>query len=84
MGVLLDGGFVAPINHRALSHGTRPDLGVVHIQPLAPERKLTEIKGFSARLEVLTRSLGLILVTNNMRELQHVPGLRVEDWVNHT
>lgn len=27
------------------------------------------------------RSLGLILVTNNLREFERVPGLRVEDWV---
>ena len=26
------------------------------------------------------RSLGLILVTNNMREFRRVPGLRVENW----
>ena len=28
------------------------------------------------------RSLGLILVTNNLREFERVPGLRVEGWVN--
>ena len=28
------------------------------------------------------RSLGLILVTNNVRESERVPGLRVEDWVH--
>ena len=27
------------------------------------------------------RSLGLILVTNNQREFDRVPGLRVENWV---
>ncbi|MEP1894777.1 MAG: tRNA(fMet)-specific endonuclease VapC [Alloalcanivorax venustensis] len=27
------------------------------------------------------RSQGLILVTNNTREFQRVPGLRIEDWV---
>ena len=27
------------------------------------------------------RSLGLILVTNNVREFERVPGLRVENWV---
>ncbi len=79
-----------------------------------PERNLSVIEGFSARLEVLNydqgaathtgqlraelarsgtpigpydqliaghaRSHGLILVTNNRREFDRVPGLRVEDW----
>jgi tRNA(fMet)-specific endonuclease VapC len=27
------------------------------------------------------RSVGLILVTNNLREFERVPGLRVEDWL---
>lgn len=79
-----------------------------------PERNLSVVEGFSARLEVLSydqmaashtgqlraelarhgtpigpydqliaghaRSRGLILVTNNRREFDRVPGLRVEDW----
>ncbi|MFK3964556.1 tRNA(fMet)-specific endonuclease VapC [Ensifer adhaerens] len=79
-----------------------------------PERNLSVIEGFAARLEVLNydqaaashtgqlraelarsgtpigpydqliaghaRSQGLILVTNNRREFDSVPGLRVEDW----
>jgi tRNA(fMet)-specific endonuclease VapC len=79
-----------------------------------PERDLSVIEGFAARLEVLNydqaaashtgqlraelarsgtpigpydqliaghaRSHGLILVTNNRREFDRVPGLRVEDW----
>jgi tRNA(fMet)-specific endonuclease VapC len=28
------------------------------------------------------RSLGLILVTNNVREFQRVPGLRLENWID--
>ncbi|RUJ45759.1 tRNA(fMet)-specific endonuclease VapC [Pseudomonas aeruginosa] len=28
------------------------------------------------------RAQGLILVTNNLREFERVPGLRVEDWVS--
>jgi len=28
------------------------------------------------------RSLGLIVATNNLREFERVPGLRVTDWVN--
>jgi tRNA(fMet)-specific endonuclease VapC len=28
------------------------------------------------------RSLGLILVTNNVREFERVPGLRLENWID--
>lgn len=79
-----------------------------------PEKNLSVVEGFSARLEVLpydefaashtgqlraelarsgtpigpydqliaghARSRGLIMVTNNRREFDRVPGLRVEDW----
>ena len=79
-----------------------------------PERNLTDIEGFAARLEVLpfdslaathfgqlraelakigtpigpydqmiaghARSLGLILVTNNIKEFARVPGLRIDNW----
>ena len=82
----------------------------------SPERNLSNVESFVARLEVLNydpsaaahsgqlraelasagtpigpydlliaghaRSKGLILVTNNRREFDRVPGLRVEDWVN--
>lgn len=78
-------------------------------------QNLTDVEGFTARLDVLkydqdaaahtgqlraerakvgtptgpydhmiaghARSQGLILVTNNLREFNRVPGLRVEDWV---
>ncbi|AIS11310.1 type II toxin-antitoxin system tRNA(fMet)-specific endonuclease VapC [Pseudomonas sp. 22526] len=81
----------------------------------APERNLSVIEGFVARLEVLAydyeaaihsgqlraelaragtpigpydqliaghaRSQGLVLVTNNVREFERVPGLRIEDWL---
>ncbi|MFK8331148.1 tRNA(fMet)-specific endonuclease VapC [Pseudomonas sp. BJa5] len=81
----------------------------------APERNLSVVESFAARLEVLdydrraaahsgqlraelaragtpvgpydqmiaghARSLGLVVVTNNLREFQRVPGLRVEDWL---
>lgn len=77
---------------------------------VAPERNLSVIEGFAARLEVLSatshtdqlraelarsgtpigpyvqliaghvRSMELILVTNNRREFDRIPGLRVEDW----
>ncbi len=80
----------------------------------SPEKNLSVVEGFAARLEVLSydelaashtgqfraelarsgapigtydqpiaghaRSRGLIVVTNNRREFDRVPGLRVEDW----
>ena len=82
----------------------------------SPEKNLSVVEGFVARLEVLpydglaashtgqlraelarsgtpispydqliaghARSRGLIIVTNNRREFDRVPGLRVEDWVS--
>lgn len=80
-----------------------------------PEKNLSRVESFVARLQVLdyddaaaihsgqlhaelvrqgkqigpydqliaghARSLGLTLITNNLREFERVPGLRVEDWV---
>lgn len=80
----------------------------------SPEKNLSVVEGFAARLEVLAydemaashtgqlraelaragmpigpydqmiaghaRARGLIVVTNNRREFDRVPGLRVEDW----
>ncbi|AWY42286.1 tRNA(fMet)-specific endonuclease VapC [Pseudomonas putida] len=82
----------------------------------APEKNLSIVEGFAARLEILpfdneaaahtgmirselarsgkpigpydyliaghARSRGLIVVTNNVREFERVPGIRVEDWVD--
>ena len=36
---------------------------------------------YDAMLAGHARSHGLILVTNNTREFERVPGLRIEDWV---
>jgi tRNA(fMet)-specific endonuclease VapC len=82
----------------------------------SPEKNLTVVEGFAARVAVLdydalaaehtgqlraelakagkpigpydqmiaahARSQGLIIVTNNVREFERVPGLRIEDWAN--
>lgn len=35
---------------------------------------------YDAQIAGHARSLGLIVVTNNTREFQRIPGLRIEDW----
>ncbi|WP_183378691.1 MULTISPECIES: tRNA(fMet)-specific endonuclease VapC [unclassified Herbaspirillum] len=39
------------------------------------------IGAYDAMIAGHARSQGLIVVTNNRREFERVPGLRVEDWV---
>ncbi|MFJ2519689.1 type II toxin-antitoxin system VapC family toxin [Cellulosimicrobium cellulans] len=41
----------------------------------------TPIGPYDALLAGHARSLGLVMVTNNVRELSRVPGLEVEDWL---
>jgi len=44
----------------------------------------TPIRPYDALLAGHARSLGLVMVTNNVRELSRVPGLEVEDWLAET
>ncbi|WP_019936172.1 tRNA(fMet)-specific endonuclease VapC [Bordetella sp. FB-8] len=37
---------------------------------------------YDAQIAGHARSLGLVVVTNNTREYQRIPGLRIEDWVS--
>jgi len=48
-----------------------------------PERNLADIEAMAARLMIAghARSMGLTLVTNNLREFERVPGLRVANWL---
>lgn len=41
----------------------------------------TPIGPYDALLAGHARSLGLVMVTNNVREFSRVPGLEVEDWL---
>ncbi|QJW35787.1 type II toxin-antitoxin system VapC family toxin [Cellulosimicrobium protaetiae] len=41
----------------------------------------TPIGPYDALLAGHARSLGLVMVTNNLREFSRVPGLEVEDWL---
>jgi tRNA(fMet)-specific endonuclease VapC len=45
------------------------------------ERSGSIIGSMDMLIAAHARSLSLILVTNNIREFQRVPGLRVENWV---
>lgn len=47
----------------------------------ALERLGTPIGVNDLHIAAHARSLGLILVTNNLREFEHVPGLVTENWV---
>ncbi|GGX48398.1 type II toxin-antitoxin system tRNA(fMet)-specific endonuclease VapC [Saccharospirillum salsuginis] len=47
-------------------------------------RNGTPIGPYDQMIAGHARSRGLILVTNNVREFERVPGIRVQDWVNPT
>ncbi len=57
-------------------------LAATHFGQLRAEltKKDKPIGPYDSMLAGHARSLGLILVTNNMREFKRVPGLRVENW----
>ena len=44
-----------------------------------PAKNLSTIEDFCSRLKVLPQ--GLVLVSNNLREFERVPGLLLENWV---
>jgi len=44
-------------------------------------RRGTPIGPYDMMIAGHARSLGLILVTNNIKEFERVPGLRIENWV---
>ena len=44
------------------------------------KRRGAPIGGNDLLIAAHARSLGLVLVTNNMREFSRVPGLKVENW----
>ena len=48
------------------------------------ERAGTPIGSHDLFIAAHARSLGLTLVTHNMREFERVPGLRREDWLSAT
>ena len=63
---------VLPFDYHAATH-----FGQVRAE-LA--KKGNPIGPYDSMIAGHARALGLILVTNNMREFKRVPGLRVENW----
>lgn len=63
---------ILPFDRRAAEHAgeIRADLA----------RQGTPIGGYDVLIAGAARSAGLILVTNNTREFERVPGLQLEDW----
>ncbi|MFA5516558.1 MAG: tRNA(fMet)-specific endonuclease VapC [Desulfuromonadales bacterium] len=43
-----------------------------------------KIGAFDSQIAGHARSRGLIVVTNNTREFERVPGMRIENWVSST
>ncbi|MFK3773662.1 tRNA(fMet)-specific endonuclease VapC [Pseudomonas sp. NPDC089406] len=60
------------------------DLGAAHTAQLRAElaKAGTPIGPYDQMIAGHARARGLVLVTNNVREFQRVPGLRVEDWLS--
>lgn len=60
------------------------DLAATHTGQLRAEQAKTgkPIGPYDQMIAAHARSLGLIIVTNNVREFERVPGLRVEDWAS--
>lgn len=60
-------------------------LGAAHTAQLRAElaKAGTPIGPYDQMIAGHARARGLVLVTNNLREFQRVPGLRVEDWLSN-
>lgn len=65
---------VLDFNHEAALHSgqLRAELG----------KKGTPIRAYDFLIAAHARSRGLIVVTNNLREFERVPGLRSESWID--
>lgn len=63
---------IMPFEHRAAEHFGQLRAELYRIgQPIGP---------YDMMIAGHARAMGLILVTNNMKELARVPGLRAENW----
>ena len=64
----------APFDFKAATH-----FGQVRAELYAQG---TPIGPYDMMIAGHARALGLVLVTNNLREFRRVPGLRVENWID--
>ena len=71
-------GFVARLDVLPFDNDAAAQAGMVRSE-LA--KAGTPIGPYDQMIAGHARSLGLIVVTNNVREFQSVSGLRIEDWV---
>lgn len=72
-------GFAARLDVLAYDHGAAMHSG----QLRAELQKIGKPVGpYDQMIAGHARSQGMILVTNNVRAFERVPGLRVEDWVD--
>lgn len=64
---------VAPFEEHAAEHFGQLRAELYRIgKPIGP---------YDMMIAAHARSMGLILITNNMKEFERVPGLRIENWV---
>jgi len=69
--------FLLPLEIVDFSEEATKDYGRIRA---ALERQGTPIGPLDTLIAALAVSLGTTLVTNNTREFERVPGLRIEDW----
>jgi len=69
--------FLTPIEIVEYGYEASVDYGKIRAEL---ERKGTPIGPLDMLIASHARSLGLVLVTNNVKEFERIPGLRIENW----
>ncbi|EDJ3643367.1 VapC toxin family PIN domain ribonuclease, partial [Salmonella enterica subsp. enterica serovar Kentucky] len=64
------------------SKPTYPFRLAIHTGQIRAElaRKGTPVGPYDQMIAGHARSRGLVVVTNNLREFERIPGIRIEDW----
>ena len=64
---------ILPLNEQAANHFGQIRAELYQLgQPIGP---------YDMMIAGHARALGLVLITNNAKEFERVPGLRIENWV---